>query len=159
MQQVSAGLLMYRKTQTGLEVFLVHPGGPVWAKKDFGAWSIPKGLIDPGEDKLVAARREFNEETSLVPAEPFIYLGDIRQKSGKRVYAWAFEGDCDPSQVKSNTFTCEWPPKSGQIKTFPEIDKGEFFSLTDARRKINPKQAELLDRLEKHLEGIPGLRN
>lgn len=156
MQQVSAGLLMYRKAEAGLEVFLVHPGGPVWTKRDLGAWSIPKGLIDPGEDKLETAKREFNEETSLVPAGPFIYLGDIQQKSGKRVYAWAFEGDCDPTQVKSNTFTCEWPPKSGQIRKFPEIDQGEFFSLPDARRKINQKQAELLDRLEKHLETLKG---
>jgi predicted NUDIX family NTP pyrophosphohydrolase len=154
MLQVSAGLLMYRKTEAGLEVFLVHPGGPVWAKRDLGAWSIPKGLIDPGEDQLEAAKREFAEETSLVPSGPFIYLGDIRQKSGKRVYAWAFEGNCDPGQVKSNTFTMEWPPKSGRMKTFPEIDKGEFFALPDARRKINPAQAALLDRLEEHLEPL-----
>ena len=151
MQQVSAGLLMYRKTGSDLEVFLVHPGGPVWAKKDLGAWSIPKGLIDAGEDKLEAAKREFAEETSLVPSGPFIYLGDIRQKSGKRVYAWACEGDCDPSQVKSNTFVCEWPPKSGQMREFPEIDRGEFFPLGDARRRINQGQAALLDRLEEHL--------
>jgi predicted NUDIX family NTP pyrophosphohydrolase len=155
MQQVSAGLLMYRNPQTGLEVFLVHPGGPVWTKKDLGAWSIPKGLIDAGEDKLEAAKREFLEETSFVPSGPFICLGEIRQKSGKRVYAWAFEGNCDPSKVKSNTFTGEWPPKSGQIRKFPEIDKGEFFSLPDARRKINQNQAELLDRLEKYLASPP----
>ena len=154
MQQVSAGLLMYRKTQTGLEVFLVHPGGPVWAKKDLGAWSIPKGLVDAGEDKLEAAKREFLEETSFAPSGSFICLGEIRQKAGKRVYAWAFEGACDPSQLKSNAFTCEWPPKSGQMKEFPEIDKGEFFSLPDARRKINQNQAALLDRLEEHLESL-----
>lgn len=156
MQQVSAGLLMYRKTGTGIEVFLVHPGGPVWARKDLGAWSIPKGLVDAGEDKLEAAKREFGEETALVPSGPFIYLGDIRQKSGKRVYAWAFEGNCDPLQVKSNTFTCEWPPKSGRMEKFPEIDRGEFFSLPDARRKVNQGQAALLDRLEMHLMGPPG---
>ena len=154
MQQVSAGLLMYLKTETGLEVFLVHPGGPVWTKKDLGAWSIPKGLIDPGEDKLEAAKREFLEETSFVPSGPFICLGDIRQKSGKRVYAWAFEGNCNPSELRSNTFRCEWPPKSGRWEELPEVDKGEFFSLPDARRKINPGQAELVDRLESHLESM-----
>ena len=155
MQQASAGLLMYRKSGSVLEVFLVHPGGPFGAKRDQGAWSIPKGLIGEGEDKLEAAKREFAEETSIVPSEPpsepFIYLGEIRQKSGKHVYGWAFEGNCDSSQVKSNTFTLEWPPKSGQMKEFPEIDKGEFFSLSDALRKINQNQAEFLDRLEKHL--------
>jgi predicted NUDIX family NTP pyrophosphohydrolase len=150
MQQISAGLLMYRKSGSFLEVFLVHPGGPIWAKKDQGAWSIPKGLIGEGEDKLEAAQREFAEETSILPSEPFIYLGEIRQKSGKLVCGWAFEGDCDSSQVKSNTFALEWQPKSGQMKEFPEIDKGEFFSLSDARRMINQSQAEFLDRLEKH---------
>jgi predicted NUDIX family NTP pyrophosphohydrolase len=150
MQQISAGLLMYRKSGNFLEVFLVHPGGPIWAKRDQGAWSIPKGLIGEGEDKLEAAKREFAEETSILPSEPFIYLGEIRQKSGKLVYGWAFEGNCDSSQVKSNTFALEWPPKSGKMKEFPEIDKGEFFSLSDARRMINQSQAEFLDRLEKH---------
>jgi predicted NUDIX family NTP pyrophosphohydrolase len=151
MQQASAGLLMYRMSGSVLEVFLVHPGGPFGAKRDQGAWSVPKGLIGEGEDKLDAAKREFAEETSILPSEPFIYLGEIRQKSGKYVYAWAFEGNCDSSQVKSNTFTLEWPPKSGQMKEFPEIDKGEFFSLSDALRKINQNQGEFLDRLEKHL--------
>jgi predicted NUDIX family NTP pyrophosphohydrolase len=151
MQQSSAGLLMYRKSGSTLEVFLVHPGGPFGAKRDQGAWSLPKGLIGEGEDMLEAAKREFAEETSILPSEPFIYLGEIRQKSGKHVYAWAFEGNCDSSQVKSNTFTLEWPPKSGQMKEFPEIDKGEFFSLPDAQGKINQNQAEFLDRLEKQL--------
>jgi predicted NUDIX family NTP pyrophosphohydrolase len=151
MEQASAGLLMYRKSGSVLEVFLVHPGGPFGAKRDQGAWSIPKGLIGEGEDKLEAAKREFAEETSILPSEPFIYLGEIRQKSGKHVYGWAFEGNCDSSQVKSNTFTLEWPPTSGQMKEFPEIDKGEFFFLSDALRKINKNQAEFLDRLEKHL--------
>ena len=151
MQQASAGLLMYRMSGSVLEVFLVHPGGPFGAKWDQGAWSVPKGLIGEGEDKLDAAKREFAEETSILPSEPFIYLGEIRQKSGKHVYGWAFEGNCDSSQVKSNTFTLEWPPKSGQMKEFPEIDKGEFFSLSDALRKINQNQGEFLDRLEKHL--------
>jgi predicted NUDIX family NTP pyrophosphohydrolase len=138
---------MYRKTGDAPEVFLVHPGGPFWVKKDAGAWSIPKGLIDEGEDKLEAAKREFIEETSIVPSGPFIGLGEIRQKSGKRLFAWAFEGDCDPSQVKSNLFALEWPPKSGQVKEFPEIDQGNFFAIADARSKINPAQAALLDRL------------
>jgi predicted NUDIX family NTP pyrophosphohydrolase len=152
--QVSAGLMMYRKSGGILEVFLVHPGGPFWAKRDEGAWSIPKGLIDEGEDRLEAAKREFVEETSIPPAEPFIYLGEIRQKSGKRVYAWAFAGNCDMSQLNSNTFTLEWPPKSGQMKAFPEIDKGEFFSVPDARRKIIQSQADFLDRLTNYLERV-----
>jgi predicted NUDIX family NTP pyrophosphohydrolase len=151
MQEVSSGLLMYRLTGGILEVFLVHPGGPYWAKKDQGVWSIPKGLIEEGEDKLEAAKREFLEETSLLPTEPFIYLGEIRQKAGKLVSAWAFEGSGEIFEVKSNTFTLEWPPKSGQQKQFPEIDKGEFFSVPDALAKINQKQAEFLVRLQKHL--------
>ena len=142
---------MYRWSGSVLEVFLVHPGGPFWAKKDEGSWSIPKGLVNEDEDKLEAAKREFVEETSIVPSGPWVDLGEIRQKSGKNVYGWAFEGNCDLAQVKSNTFTLEWPPKSGQMKQFPEIDKGDFFSLTDALRKINQNQAEFLKRLEKHL--------
>ena len=146
--QVSAGLLMYRYAQSTLEVFLVHPGGPFWAGKDKGAWSIPKGLIGPGEDSLEAAKREFEEETSIAPSEPFICLGEIRQKSGKRIFAWAFHGRADLPLVKSNLFTMEWPPHSGVKKDFPEIDKGEFFSLPEARRKINQSQVQFLDRLE-----------
>jgi predicted NUDIX family NTP pyrophosphohydrolase len=149
--QSSAGLLMYRRTGRTLEVFLVHPGGPLWAKKDEGAWSIPKGLIEEGEDKLEAAKREFVEETSIAPVEPFIYLGEIRQKSGKRVYAWAFTGNGDLSRMKSNNFTLEWPPKSGQMREFPEIDKGEFFPVQDARRKIIQSQADFLERLTDYL--------
>jgi predicted NUDIX family NTP pyrophosphohydrolase len=143
---------MYRKSGRILEVFLVHPGGPLWAKKDEGAWSIPKGLIDEGEDSLEAAKREFLEETSILPAEPYIYLGEVRQKSGKRVHAWAFTGNCDVSQMSSNTFSLEWPPKSGQMKEFPEIDKGDFFPIPDARRKIIQSQADFLDRLTNYLE-------
>jgi predicted NUDIX family NTP pyrophosphohydrolase len=145
--QVSAGLLMFRKSGNDLEVLLVHPGGPFWAKKDLGAWSIPKGLVDENEDKLAAARREFTEETSLVASEPFIDLGMVRQKSGKPVYAWAFEGNCDPSQLKSNTFTLEWPPRSKQMREFPEIDQWRFFSVAEARQKINQAQATFVDRL------------
>jgi predicted NUDIX family NTP pyrophosphohydrolase len=147
MSQESAGLLMYRKSRSVLEVFLVHPGGPFWTKKDLGAWSIPKGIIAEGEDQLEAAKREFGEETSIVPSEPFIYLGEIRQKSGKHVYAWAFERNGDPPEIKSNTFTIEWPPRSGRIAVFPEIDRGQFFALSEARRKINQHQVEFLNRL------------
>jgi predicted NUDIX family NTP pyrophosphohydrolase len=153
--QESAGLLMYRMSGGILEVFLVHPGGPIWARKDEGAWSIPKGLIDEGEDRLEAAKREFVEETSILPAEPFICLGEIRQKSGKRVHAWAFAGDselCPP--LRSNTFTLEWPPKSGQMKEFPEIDRGEFFPVPAARRKIIQSQAGFLDRLVNYLDQV-----
>jgi predicted NUDIX family NTP pyrophosphohydrolase len=150
MPQTSAGLLMYRWSDGVLEVFLVHPGGPFRAKKDEGSWSIPKGLVGEDEDQLEAAKREFAEETSIQPSGPWIDLGEIRQKSRKNVSGWAFEGNCS-AQVKSNTFTMEWPPKSGQMKQFPEIDKGEFFSLSDAFRKINQNQAEFLKRLEKHL--------
>ena len=134
MPQESAGLLMYRNSRSVLEVFLVHPGGPFWAKKDIGAWSIPKGIIAEREDKLEAAKREFGEETSILPSEPFIYLGEIRQKSGKHVYAWAFERNGDPPQIKSNTFTIEWPPRSGRITEFPEVDQGQFFALPEARQ-------------------------
>lgn len=151
MPQTSAGLLMYRWSDSILEVFLVHPGGPFWAKKDEGSWSIPKGLVNEDEDKLEAAKREFAEETSILPSGPWIDLGEIRLKSGKNVHGWAFEGSFDSAQVKSNTFTLEWPPKSGQMKQFPEIDKGEFFSLTVAQLKINQNQAEFLKRLEQHL--------
>lgn len=147
MSQTSAGLLMYRNSGGILEVFLVHPGGPFWARKDEGAWSIPKGLIDEGEEKLEAAKREFLEETSISPAEPFVFLGEIRQKSGKRIYAWAFECNCDLPRINSNTFSLEWPPNSGRMREFPEIDKGEFFSVSAARRKINQGQADFLDRL------------
>jgi predicted NUDIX family NTP pyrophosphohydrolase len=156
MPQVSAGLVMYRKSGSSVEIFLVHPGGPFWAKKEEGAWSIPKGLVEKDEDKLGAAKREFAEETSVVPSGPFIDLGDIRQKSGKQVYAWAFEGNCDPPSVKSNTFTLEWPPKSGRMSEFPEIDRGKFFAIAEARRKINPQQAEFVNRLEDRL-GKQGL--
>jgi predicted NUDIX family NTP pyrophosphohydrolase len=150
--QESAGLLMYRKTGQILEVFLVHPGGPFWARKDEGAWSMPKGLIDEGEDRLEAAKREFAEETSIPPAEPYISLGEIRQKSGKRVHAWAFRGNGDLSQFKSNHFTLEWPPKSGRMKEFPEVDRGGFFPIREARRKIVQSQSEFLDRLTEYLE-------
>jgi predicted NUDIX family NTP pyrophosphohydrolase len=148
MKEVSAGLLMYRRSKHGVEVLLVHPGGPYWVRKDQGVWSIPKGVVGENEDKLSAAQREFTEETSFSACGPFIDLGQVRQKSGKQVYGWAFEGDCEVSQLKSNSFTLEWPPKSGQMKEFPEVDRGEFFSLPAARAKINPQQFAFLERLE-----------
>ena len=151
MPQVSAGLVMYRKSGSSVKIFLVHPGGPFWAKKEEGAWSIPKGLVQEDEDKLEAAKREFAEETSIVPSGPFIDLGQIRQKSGKLVYAWAFAGNCDPPSIKSNTFTLEWPPRSGRMSEFPEIDRGEFFATAEALRKINPQQAEFVNRLKDRL--------
>jgi predicted NUDIX family NTP pyrophosphohydrolase len=150
----SAGLLLYRTPahkSTVLEVLLVHPGGPLWAKKDLGAWSIPKGEYDDDEDPLAAARREFMEELGSPPpaqdgAEP-IALGEIRQRSGKRVSAWALAGDFDVSRTASNTFSMEWPPRSGRAHEFPEVDRAEWFRIAEARRRINPAQAELLDRL------------
>ena len=145
---------MYRKSGNILEVFLVHPGGPFWAKKDNGAWSIPKGLVEEGEDRLEAAKREFLEETSILPVEPFICLGEIRAKSGKSVFVWAFMGTCDLPKIVSNTFSLEWPPKSGQMKEFPEVDKGQYFRLPDAQCKITKSQAELLERLTNYLDRV-----
>jgi predicted NUDIX family NTP pyrophosphohydrolase len=129
----SAGILMYRRKREGVEVFLVHPGGPYWAKKDLGAWSIPKGAYCDDEEPLVAARREFLEETGFVLEGEFIALGDVRQAGGKRVAAWAVEGDCDPAQLVSNTFSLEWPPRSGRFLHVPEVDRGEWFSISAAR--------------------------
>ncbi len=139
---------MYRRRGGRLEVLLAHPGGPFWARRDEGVWSIPKGEIEPGEDRLTAARREFEEETGVRPEGPFLELPDIRQKAGKIVHAWAFEGDCDPADVRSNTFPLEFPPGSGRILEVPEIDRAEFFSPDVARRKINPAQVPLIDALE-----------
>jgi predicted NUDIX family NTP pyrophosphohydrolase len=149
MPKTSAGLLMYRTRNGMLEVLLAHPGGPFWRNKDDGAWTIPKGEIDPGEDPLLAAQREFTEETGLAPAGPFTPLGSIKQKSGKIVQAWAFAGDCDPATIKSNTFKLEWPPKSGKFQDVPEIDRAAFWPIPQARLKINPAQAPFLDALEK----------
>lgn len=144
----SAGLLLYRRAPGGPQVLLAHPGGPFWARKDLGAWTIPKGLVEPGEDALAAARREFTEETGVTPEGPFLPLGEIRQKSGKRVEAWAAEGDADVNRVVSNEVTVEWPRGSGRTVTFPEVDRCAWFELAEARRRINPAQAAFLDRLE-----------
>jgi len=138
---------MFRRRESGPEVLLVHPGGPFWAKKDLGAWTIPKGELEDGEDELATAQREFEEETGIRPAGPFHALGSVKQKSGKVVHAWAFEGDCAPETVRSNTFKMEWPARSGQWREFAEVDRAEWFTLEAARARINPAQVPLLDAL------------
>ncbi len=147
MPRVSAGLLMYRIHEGKLQVLLAHPGGPFFKTKDEGAWSIPKGEVEPGEDMLETAKREFEEETSVIPTGPYIALTPVKQKGGKVVCAWAFEGDCDPIEIVSNVFTMEWPPRSGRQMQFPEIDRANFFDVTEAKQKINPGQAALIDEL------------
>jgi predicted NUDIX family NTP pyrophosphohydrolase len=144
----SAGILLHRRGDAGLEVLLVHPGGPFWAKKDAGAWSIPKGEHDDGEDAQACALREFAEETGSAAAPGELTdLGSVKQKSGKVVQAWALAGDLDPETVRSNTFEMEWPPRSGRQQTFPEVDRAAWFGLDAARAKLNPAQAAFLDRL------------
>lgn len=145
---VSAGLLLYRRRDGRLEVFLAHPGGPFWAGRDAGAWTIPKGLLDADEDPLTAACREFREETGIIPAGPFLPLGTVKQKAGKTIHAWAWEGDADPACTTSNTMRVEWPRDSGTWVEFPEIDRCAWFSPVEAREKLNPAQAEFVDRLE-----------
>ena len=150
-QKTSAGLLMYRRRDgRTLEVLLAHPGGPFWARKDLGAWTIPKGEYTD-EEPLAAARREFEEETGFAPGPPFIELDTIRQKSGKRVSAWAFEADWDPSLLRSNDFEMEWPKGSGQMRAFPEVERAEWFTVERAREKILAAQQPLLDRLMERL--------
>jgi predicted NUDIX family NTP pyrophosphohydrolase len=146
-EKVSAGLLMYRVCDGIFQVLLVHPGGPFWQHKENGAWSIPKGGINPGEDPLAAARREFAEETGFPCEGPFIPLTPVKQKSGKTVHAWAFQGDCDPARVRSISFEMEWPPYSGQKRAFPEVDRAAFFNLAEAQRKIIPAQAAFIKEL------------
>ena len=150
MPNPSAGILLYRRTEAGLEVFLIHPGGPFWAKKD--AWSIPKGEYDPHEAPLQAAKREFQEETGSAIDGDFAPLGSIRQPSGKEVTAWAVEGDFDPERLVSNTCMIEWPPRSGRQMEIPEADRGAWFSVEEARKKIFRGQDLLLDRLMQALE-------
>jgi predicted NUDIX family NTP pyrophosphohydrolase len=147
MSKVSAGLVMYRKRSGQLEVLLVHLGGPFWAKKDAGAWFIPKGEINPGEDELAAAKREFEEETDLRPEGALLPLGSVKHKAGKKVVAWAFEGDCDPASLRSNIFSMEWPPHSGKKREFPEIDRAAFFTIDAAREKMHAAEFEFLPRL------------
>ncbi|HEU4658101.1 MAG TPA: NUDIX domain-containing protein [Capillimicrobium sp.] len=156
-RQRSAGVLLYRHGPGGVEVLLVHPGGPYWRKRDAGAWSIPKGEIDEGEDARAAAWREFGEELgSPVPDGPAIDLGAVRQRSGKQVTAWAVEGDLDPEEIESATFTLEWPPRSGQERTFPEVDRAGWFALEAAHEKLLEAQRPLLDRLVAALDGDGG---
>lgn len=148
----SAGLLMFRRKAGRLEVLLAHPGGPFWQGRHSGAWTIPKGGIHEGERASEGAIREFKEETGFEPQEPFIFLGQIVQRSGKIVHAWAFEGDCDPDALVSMETTTEWPPRSGRVIAIPEIDRVRFFTIDEARDVINPAQASLLDRLVRELE-------
>jgi len=147
MAKESAGLLLFRRRDGAVEVFLVHPGGPFWARKDVQAWSIPKGELGLGEDALQAARREFTEETGLEVAGDFVALTPRKQPGGKIVHAWAIEADCDPAAVRSNLFSLEWPPRSGRRQEFPEIDRAAWFPLADAREKIHKGQIVLLDEL------------
>ena len=151
MAQVSAGILMWRRRAGGVEVLLGHFGGPYWVKRDAGAWAIPKGLIEPGEDAEAAARREFAEELGVRPEGPLVPLGRIRQKGGKWVEAFALEGYLDAEAIVSNEFTVEWPPKSGRFQRYPEIDRARWFSLAEAREKILPSQRAILDLFETQL--------
>ena len=151
MAKKSAGLLMYRRQEGNLEVFLVHPGGPEWIHRDMGAWSIPKGEYRPDEDPLAAAKREFEEETSFNAPGPFKQLAPVKQPGGKVVAAWAFEGDRDATRVRSNTFSMEWPPRSGTQQTFPEVDRAAWFDIKEAKRKILKGQVPLLEELQHKL--------
>ncbi len=143
----SAGILVYRQKHGVLRVLLAHPGGPFWRNKDAGAWTIPKGEINEGEDRLAAAVREFEEETGIHLSGDFLPLGEIKQKGGKVVHAWAHQGDLDPANIKSNMCEIKWPPRTGRRQLVPEIDRGEWFDLETARQKILPSQVALLDRL------------
>jgi predicted NUDIX family NTP pyrophosphohydrolase len=149
--KLSAGILMFRRRDATLQVFLVHPGGPFWKNKDAGSWSIPKGEYGEGEDPLDAAKREFCEETGFEANGEFIPLGRMKQSSGKAIIAWALEGDCSPAAIRSNTFSVEWPPKSGQQQEFPEVDRAGWFSLDDARTRIVKGQLGFLDRLAERI--------
>ena len=152
MARRSAGIVLYRSGAAGLEVLLVHPGGPFWARKDAGAWSIPKGEYEDGEDPLACALREFEEETGTrLGADDAVELGSVRQKSGKQVTAWAVAGDLDAAAVRSNTFVMEWPPRSGRQAEFPEIDRAQWFDVDAAREKLVSAQVELLERLVAHV--------
>ena len=154
-KKTSAGILLYRIRAGELEVFLVHPGGPYWENRDAGAWSIPKGEFNEGDDPLEAARREFEEETGSQATGEFIPLTPLKQRSGKLVYAWAVGGDIDAASVKSNTFSMEWPPRSGQQREFPEIDRGAWFTVAAANEKILPGQRGFIRQLCEHLDATP----
>jgi predicted NUDIX family NTP pyrophosphohydrolase len=153
-RSLSAGILLFRRGADGLELLVAHPGGPLWARRDDGAWSLPKGELSSGEDPLHAARREFAEELgSPAPAGEALALGEVRLKSGKRVVAWALEGDIDADAIRSNTFEMQWPPRSGQTREFPEVDRAAWLSPEVARAKLNPAQAAFVDRLLDMLDG------
>jgi predicted NUDIX family NTP pyrophosphohydrolase len=152
MAKISAGLVMYRVQEGVLEVLLVHPGGPFWVGKDQGAWFVPKGEIELGESEMAAAEREFEEETGIRPVGPYLSLGSVKHKSGKTVIAWAFAGTCNPADVRSNTFTMEWPPRSGKQAEFPEIDKAEFFTVAEARARMHAQELALVERLQAIIE-------
>ena len=145
---------MYRIREGVLEFLLVHPGGPFWKGKDTGAWTVPKGELHAGEAPLAAAQREFEEELGFKPAGNWIELSPVKQKSGKTVLAWAFEGNCDPASIRSNTFTIEWPPRSGKRSEFPEVDQAGFFTVEQAREKINPAQIGFLEEVERRLRAV-----
>ena len=145
MPELSAGILLHRQRPSGVEVFLVHPGGPYWARKDAGAWSVPKGIVASGEDEFACARREFREETGFDAGAQGRDLGIFRLPSGKRLHVWAIEGDCDPSKLESNLFEMEWPPKSGRMRKFPETDRGGWFGRTDALAKIVKGQKPVIE--------------
>ncbi len=154
MPAASAGILLYRRRAEALEVLLVHPGGPIWASRDLGAWSVPKGEYEPGEEPLAAALREFAEELGSSPPDGApLWLGEVRQRSGKRVLAWGLEGDLDAAGARSNTLEIEWPPRSGQLLEIPEVDRAEWFASDEARRRLNPAQVPLLDRLVELVAG------
>ncbi len=152
MPNQSAGILLYRKQNNRIELFLVHPGGPFWQKKDIGVWTIPKGEFADNEEAFEAAKREFEEETGVSLSGNFIELTPVKQKAGKVIYAWALEGDVDAANISSNSFKIEWPPKSGRYKEFPEVDKAEWLSEEQAKEKINPAQARLVDELLQKLK-------
>lgn len=154
--KTSAGILLYRRRAGGVQVFLAHPGGPFWARRDDGAWSLPKGEYNPDEDPLAAARREFTEETGLALQGPFRTLGPLKQPGGKTITAYAAEGDADAASIVSNTFPLEWPPRSGKIRRFPEIDRAAWFDLETARRKLLPGQRPFLDRLQEVVTAVSG---
>jgi predicted NUDIX family NTP pyrophosphohydrolase len=151
MKRLSAGLLMFRRRPSGIEVLLVHPGGPFWKHKDLGSWSMPKGELWDGEDALDAAKREFEEETGIRPQGEFLSLDEIKQPSGKIVKGWAFRGDCSPEKIRSGLFSMEWPPKSGKTQEFPEVDRAGWFSLGEARTHMLQGQTGFLDRLVAHI--------
>lgn len=153
MPKISAGLIMFRRRNNNIEVLLVHPGGPLWTNKDIAGWSIPKGLIDNGEAPLEAAQREFEEETGITASGEFLPLKSVTYPGGKVVQAWLFEGDCDPSVIKSNDFSMEWPPGSGHFHDYPEVDRAAWFGIEEAKLKIHKGQAPLLNEVEQIVSG------